>query len=130
MAGAQVHSQSDHDDDDDHDHDDDHDDGSRGLFDYRYSELPVSERERSDTSVSQKQGSSDGHHSGSVADGIDHHMSNTEQPGGSKQPVEQSSQSSETLPGRTNTKNEGDAVGQSAAITNSEDNRLLQSSSA
>ena len=116
MAGGQVHSQSDDDDDDDDD------DVSRGLFNYRYSELPVSERERSDTSVFQEQASSGGQRG--------HNVSDTDQRGGNEQPVEQSSQSSATLPGPTKTEDQGDAVGQSAAITYSEENRLLQSSSA
>jgi hypothetical protein len=113
MAGAHVHSQSDHDEDDA---------VSRGLFNYRYSQLPVSERERSDTSVSQEQASSGGQHG--------HNVSDTEQRRGDAQPIEQSSQSSATLPGPTKTEDQGDAVGQSAAITYSEESRLLQSSSA
>lgn len=118
MAGGQVHSQS----DDDDDGGDDGDDVSRGLFNYRYSELPVSERERSDTSVFQEQASSGGQRG--------HNVSDTDQGGGNEQPVEQSSQSSATLPGPTKTEDQGDAVGPSAAITYSEENRLLQSSSA
>lgn len=113
MAGAHVHSQSDHDEDDA---------VSRGLFNYRYSELPVSERERSDTSVSQEQASS--------GDQRGHNVSDTEQRRGNARPIEQSSQSSATLPGPTKTEDQGDAVGQSAAITYSEESRLLQSSSA
>lgn len=115
MAGAQTHSQPDHDDD------------SQGLFNYRFSELPVSERDRSDTSASQGQPSSDDQHSCDVADGVDHHplidIANAEQP------VKQQSQSSATIPRSTDTEDHGDAAVKAAALTYSEDNRLLEFSS-
>jgi hypothetical protein len=124
MAGTQTRSQSDRDDDDD----------SRRLFDYRYSELPVSERERSDPPASQEQPISDCQHSHNVSGSADNHLpndaTNTEQPGSGDQPVQQQSQSSTTLPKSTETEGQGDAAGQAAALTHSEDSALLQSSSA
>jgi hypothetical protein len=122
MAGAQTHSQPGRDDDE-----------SQGLFDYRYSELPVSERERSDTFDSQEQPSSDDQLSHNAPDGVDHRrptdIAKTEQPGGSGQPVKQQSESSTTLPRSTDTEGQGDKAGQAAALTHSEDSALLQSSS-
>jgi hypothetical protein len=123
MAGTQTRSQSDRDDDE-----------SRRLFDYRYSELPVSERERSDPLTSQEQPVSDGQRSHDVSDGADNHLpndtTNSEQPRGSDQPLKQQSQSSTTLPKSTGTESQGDAAGQAAGLTYSEDSALLQSSSA
>jgi hypothetical protein len=99
-----------------------------------YSQLLVSERERSDTSVSQEQTNSDGQHGHNVSDGVDFPLplvpANTQQSGGSDQTVQQISQSSETLPRLKVTEDEGGTVGHSAAITYSEENRLLQPSSA
>lgn len=114
MAGTQTRSQSDRDEDE-----------SQRLFDYRYSELPVSERERSHTPASQEQ---------EVSDGADHRLpngtANTEQPGSGDQPIQRQSQSSTTLPKSTGTEGQGDAAGQAAGLTYSEDSALLQSSSA
>lgn len=122
MAGAQTHSQPDHDDD------------SQGLFNYRFSELPFSERECSDTSASQEQPSSNGQHSRDVADGVGHHppidIANAEQPGGSDQPVQHHSQSSTTLPKSTDMEDQDGAAGKAAALTLSEDSRLLEFSGA
>ena len=122
MAGAQTHSQPDRDDD------------PQGLFNYRFSELPVSERERSDTFGSQEQPSSDGQHSHNVSDGVDHRLptdtAKTERPGGSDQPVKQQPESSATLLRSTDTEGQGGAIGQAAALTHSEDSALLQSSTA
>ena len=121
MAGTQTHSQSDHDDD------------PPGVFNDGYSQLLVSERERSDTSVSQEQTNSDGQYGHNVSDGVDCPLplvpANTQQPGGSDQPVGQQSQSSATLPKFTDTEGQDDVDGQEAALTHSEDARLLQPSS-
>lgn len=116
MAGAQTNSQPNRDDD------------SQGLFNYRFSELPFSERERSDTSSSQGQPSSGGQHSCDIADGADHHLS--VDVANAEQPVKQQSQSSATIPRSTDTKIQGDAAGQAAALTLSEDSRLLEFSGA
>lgn len=122
MAGAHTHSQPDRDDD------------PQGLFDYRFSELPISERERSDTSSYQEQPSSDGQLTRDVTDAVDHHLpvdtANTEQPGGSGPPVHHQSQSSTTLPKSTDTTDQDDGVGKAAALTLSEDSRLLEFSGA
>jgi hypothetical protein len=122
MAGTQTHSQSDQDDD------------PPRLFNDGYSQLLASERERSDTSVSQEQTNSDGQHGHSVSDGVDFPLplvpANTQQSGGRDQTGRQSSQSSATLPRLKVTEDEGGTVGHSAAITYSEENRQLQPSSA
>jgi len=126
MAGTQTHSQSDHDDDDD--------DDPPGLFNDGYSQLLVSERERSDTSVSQEQTNSDGQHGHDVSDGFDSPLplvpANTQQPGGSDQYLQQQSHSSATLPKSTDAEVQCGAAGETAALTHSEDTRLLQPSSA
>jgi hypothetical protein len=122
MAGTQTRSQSDRDDDE-----------SQRLFDYRYFGLPVSGRERSDPPASQEQPISDGQRSHDVSGSADHRLpndaANTEQSGGSDQPIQQQSQSSTTLPKSTDTEGQGNAAGQAAALTCSEDSALLQSSS-
>jgi hypothetical protein len=79
MAGTQSHSQRDHDND------------PQKSFTYGHSQLPVSERERSDFTASQAQPSSDSQ----VADGNDHHpltaAPNTGQPMGGHQVFQQQS---------------------------------------
>ncbi|GAB7330985.1 hypothetical protein MBLNU13_g02491t2 [Cladosporium sp. NU13] len=121
MAGTQTHSQTDRDDD------------PQRPPNNGYSELPVSERERSDTSVSQEQPNSDGQHDYNVSGGVDHHVptetANTEQPGGSDRHLERQPQSSATLPKSTDTEARCDAAGEAAALTHSEDTRPLQPSS-
>jgi hypothetical protein len=120
MAGTQTRSQSDRDDVE-----------SQRLFDYRYSELPVSERELLNPPASQEQPISDGQRSPDVLGGayqrLPNDTANTEQLGRCDQPGQQQPESSVTLPSATDVEDEGNAAGQAAALTHSEDSALLQS---
>jgi hypothetical protein len=124
MEGTQTLSQRDHDDD--------------PQQPFGYSQLPVSERERSEHSASQEQPSSDGHRRRDATDDDDdddddHHpliaTPGTAQPLGDNRGGQVHIQSSETLNKSTGTEGQGDANEQAAAVTYSEDSMLLQPSS-
>lgn len=121
MAGTQSNSQR------------EYDDEPLRPSSHRYSQLPVSERECSDTSASQEPSGSDRQGSPKV-DGGQFQPSvqdaSTAQALSSNQIPQQQPQSSVTLPGSTNTEGQANSATQAAAPTYSEDSMLLQPSSA
>ena len=122
MVGTQSHSQR------------ERDEVSQEPFMGGYSQLPVSERERSDASASQEQSSSDGPYSRDASDGIARHISTgtlkIAQPEDNDQVVQQQLKSPVTLGRSTGTDDQGDVAGQASAVTSSQDSTLLKPSSA